>query len=113
MNQRQIFTLRLVAQFPRTAFQINAISGVASNVAEVDLAVLAEAGYVIEPLRKDGRWEITAPGRHYLAQLPQITPSTLICNASMPSGSLRPTTSYQRNDGLKHVKSLVTHGYCE
>jgi hypothetical protein len=104
MNARQAQILRLLAHFARTAFQLNAIINVAPHVVAADLEKIAEAGYAIEPIRKDGRWEITAAGRYYLAQLPNITPSTLICNASTPSGSYKPKEWQVREGGNDHAQ---------
>jgi hypothetical protein len=105
LKPRELELLRRIEAAPRTAHMLtHAANGVADvqmapHVIRAYLDRLADAKLI---LLHDDWYHITQTGLEFLADLPQITPSTLICNASMPPGSLKLKAGYQRDTGPRY-----------
>jgi hypothetical protein len=90
----ELALLRAIAHSPRSTRSLTHVD----NTADVQLAPaalqsylanLTEHGFIEPPERCDGGFRVTQDGLAHLAEIARaLTPSTLICGASMPSGSL-------------------------
>jgi hypothetical protein len=111
INARELALLRAISHQPRTSHSLtHAENGVADvqcspHVFHAYLAHLTDLGLIEAPERHDGKYTASGEGIAYLANLPQVAPSTLICPASMKDPYV-PVVGYQRNDGLKHLRSF-------
>jgi DNA-binding PadR family transcriptional regulator len=110
MKPRQLELLRRIAEAPRT---LHDLTHAANGVADIQLSPqtlslylddLVDLGYITAPVKQHGFYRVTQEGLDYLASLPQITPSTLICGASMKEPYM-PSVGYQRNGGHRHILS--------
>jgi predicted transcriptional regulator len=102
----ELAILKSIAHAPRTAHSMTHVQDVADvalapHVVRAYLDHLAELGLIEAPQRQDGHYHVTAAGLEYLAELPQVVPSTLICNASMTE-PYRTPRSYQRETGPRY-----------
>jgi hypothetical protein len=110
MKPRQLELLRRIAEAPRTLHQMTLGNGVAdiqcsANVLSAYLDELVLHDLITPPAKQHGYYTILPAGLEYLANLPGVAPSTLICGASMKEPYI-PSVGYQRNDGHKGVRSF-------
>jgi hypothetical protein len=110
LKPRAVEVLRRISHQPRTLHGLtHAENGVAdiqcsANVIKAYLDHLAEEGLITAPARPNGYYTVTEDGLAYLAGLPQVACSTLICAASMKQPYV-PSVGYQRNDGHRGIRS--------
>ncbi len=107
LKPRELDLLKSIVFQPRTAHSLTHSDGVADislapHTFRSYLEHLSELGLIEAPKRQDGRYVATDAGREYLENLPQVAPSVLICNASMPSGSYRPARVHVRAGADDH-----------
>ena len=111
----EVDMLRRIAIDPRTAHSMTHVKGVADvslapGVIHSYLHRLTDLGLIEKPLRHDGKYAITDAGREYLTSLPQITPSTLIANASMKEPYRSEFRAPARGAGCMRAYSLPSRG---
>jgi hypothetical protein len=108
LKPRAIEYLRKLSVAPRTLHGFTHAEG---GVADIQCAPHVVKSYLDElvlhdlispPAKRHGYYTVTQAGLEYLANLPQVAPSTLICNASMPAGSYKPREWPIRAGGEAH-----------
>ncbi len=95
LKSGELALLRSIAHSPKTAHSVTHVDSVADvslapHVVRAYLDHMSELVLITAPVRQNGYYCVTEDGLAFLAALPALVPSTLITNASMPSGSHRP-----------------------
>ena len=113
INAKLESILRTLAESPRGVKWLSANGYGTPAAVQFNLLALADMGYADAPDRVSRMstcsfW-ISDKGRQYLDGLKLAESRSFVSRGPYVPGK----AAYYRNDGLKHVKSYVTHGYCE
>lgn len=117
LNDHQIAILRCIAHAPRT---LHSLTHMERSTADIQLAPitirlyikrLSDAGLIDEPAREGGAYKVTLAGQVHLDDLMRITPSVLICPASMKEPYRSEFRPPARGEGALRAFRLPSLGF--